>query len=722
MRKFLKELLSNSVTLMVIVIILMMIIPIPVSIIDFVILLYWALSMMILIITMSIHDPLEFSIFPTLLLVTTLFGMGINVSTTRNILANGGASGKLIAAFGNFVMQGNVVVGIIIYIIIVLMNFLVINKGAERVAEVSARFSLDAMPGKQMAIDSDLSTGTIDEKEAARRRANVSRESQFYGSMDGATKIVKGDAVMSLITTVINLVGGMIIGMVQGGGDLQTVAQTYTIATVGDGLVGQIPSLLVSTATGMIVTRAVAEGSLNEDISREFLAQPRAFILTGLILCALVVVPGVPVGVCLAVGLGVAFGGVMLKRQMEKQPAIGRAMNAAAQAPPGGKAAAGGAAQAAAPQQGGKQAEKPVSEADYFKDVNNVYKLLTVEPIELDFGYSLIPLADESVGGRLISRIVIFRRQYAQDMGFIVPSVRLRDSSTLGTNEYCIKIKGEEVARGEILTNYFLALESDDVEQEIDGIDTIEPAYGIPSKWIRPENREKAELYGYTVIDPLSVMVSHLSEVIKMHAYELITRQEVVRLVENLKSKAPELIQEVIGPVVTYSMLQHVLMNLLHEGVSIKDLETIIETMASAITDRGMNPRDIDGITEQVRIALKRTITRMFCEEGNMKVITLDADLERAMVDSLTKGENGYYLALSPDILQSVVRQTQTELKKFNGLDQQPVILVSQVMRVHFYHMIGQFYPNVRVLSFNEVANNIQIQSIGSLKLESQPT
>ena len=472
----------------------------------------------------------------------------------------------------------------------------------------------------------------------------------------------------------------------------------------------------------MIVTRAVAEGSLNEDISREFLAQPRAFILTGLILCALVVVPGVPVGVCLAVGLGVAFGGVMLKRQMEKQPAIGRAMNAAAQAPPGGKAAAGGAAQAAAPQQGGRQAEKPVSEADYFKDVNNVYKLLTVEPIELDFGYSLIPLADESVGGRLISRIVIFRRQYAQDMGFIVPSVRLRDSSTLGTNEYCIKIKGEEVARGEILTNYFLALESDDVEQEIDGIDTIEPAYGIPSKWIRPENREKAELYGYTVIDPLSVMVSHLSEVIKMHAYELITRQEVVRLVENLKSKAPELIQEVIGPVVTYSMLQHVLMNLLHEGVSIKDLETIIETMASAITDRGMNPRDIDGITEQVRIALKRTITRMFCEEGNMKVITLDADLERAMVDSLTKGENGYYLALSPDILQSVVRQTQTELKKFNGLDQQPVILVSQVMRVHFYHMIGQFYPNVRVLSFNEVANNIQIQSIGSLKLESQPT
>ena len=721
MRKFFKELLSNAVTLMVIVIILMMIIPIPVSIIDFVILLYWSLSMMILIITMSIHDPLEFSIFPTLLLITTLFGMGINVSTTRNILANGGSSGQVIAAFGNFVMQGNIVVGIIIYIIIVLMNFLVINKGAERVAEVAARFSLDAMPGKQMAIDSDLSTGTIDEKEAARRRMNVQRESDFYGSMDGATKIVKGDAVMSLITTVINLVGGIIIGMVQGGGDLATVAQTYSIATVGDGLVGQIPSLLVSTATGMIVTRAVAEGSLNEDISREFLAQPRAFMISGLIIMLLVVVPGVPVATCLVVGGGVAAAGFYLMRQMRNQPAVGRAMTAAPAgkgggAPPAG--AQGAAAKEAAPE---KQAA-PVNEADYFKDVNNVYKLLTVEPVELDFGYSLIPLADESVGGRLISRIVIFRRQYAQDMGFIVPSVRLRDSSTLGTNEYCIKIKGEEVARGEILTNYFLALESDDVEHEIDGIETIEPAYGIPSKWIRPENREKAELYGYTVIDPLSVMVSHLSEVIKMHAHELITRQEVVRLVDNLKEKAPELIQEVIGPVVTYSMLQHVLMRLLEEGVSIKDLETIIETMASAITDKGMNPRDIDSITEQVRIALKRTITRMFCEDGNMKVVTLDADLERVMVDSLTKGENGYYLALSPDILQSVVRQTQAEIKKFNGLDQQPVILVSQVMRVHFYHMIGQFYPSVRVLSFNEVANNVQIQSIGSLKLESQPT
>jgi flagellar biosynthesis protein FlhA len=719
MAKIVKQLLSNSVTLMVLVIVLMMIIPIPPSMIDIFILINMALSMMIMIITMSIHEPLEFSIFPTLLLVTTLLRLGVNVSTTRNILSNGGGSGMVIKAFGDFVLQGNVVVGMIIYIIIVLMNFLVINKGAERVAEVAARFNLDAMPGKQMAIDSDMSTGLIDEKEAAIRRSKVQREADFYGSMDGATKIVKGDATMSLITTAINLVGGIIIGMVQGGGDLSTVAATYSIATVGDGLVGQIPSLLISTSTGMIVTRAVAEGSLNEDISREFLAQPKAFTIAGIVITALTIVPGMPIFYLIMVGGILVAIGLFLTKKMGEQPEIGRSMEVFGNGPAVAAAAAGaGGVGEVIPPTAAPPEESVVSEEDYFKDVSNVYKLLAVEPIELDFGYSLIPLADESIGGRLISRIVIFRRQYAQDMGFVVPSIRLRDSSSLGTNEYMIKIKGEEVARGEILTDYFLALEADSVNQQIDGIDTIEPAYGIPSKWIRPENREKAELYGYTVIDPLSVMVSHLSEVIKSHAYELVTRQEVVRLVENLKETAPELVEEVIGNVISYNLLQRVLTQLLSEGIAIKDLETIVETMASAIAENGMQIRDVDSITEQVRVALKRTITRMYCEDGNMRVITLDADLERTMVDSLAKGENGYYLALSPDILQSVVRQVSDETKKFTGLDQAPVILTSQVMRVHFYHMIGQFYPNVRVLSFNEVANNVQIQSIGSLKLE----
>jgi len=718
--KWTKFIADNSIVVMALVIILLLIIPLPPFMADLCIVLNMAISMMILVITMTIHSPLEFSIYPSLLLLTTLFRLGINVSTTRNILSNGGSSGQVIAAFGDFVLQGNVVVGLVIYIVIVLMNFTVITKGAERVAEVSARFNLDAMPGKQMAIDSDLNAGLIDEQEAARRRMNVQRESDFYGSMDGATKIVKGDGVMSLITTGINLVGGSIIGIVQSGQDIGTVLNTYTIATVGDGLVGQIPSLLISTATGMIVTRAVAEGSLNEDISKEFLAQPRSFMIAGGVICVLCIIPGMPVFQILMVGLGFMAAGYAMQRRILEAP---EAVRAEAY-----RAASSGARQRIGnvgveePQttDEGQQTEKAPQQTqeEYFKDVNNVYHLLQVEPIEIDFGYSLIPLADESVGGRLISRIVVFRRQYAQDMGYVIPSVRLRDSAKLGTNEYTIKIKGEAVAVGEILTDFYLALQPEHVEREIDGIDTIEPAYGIPSKWIKPEQRERAEMYGYTVIDPLSVLVSHMSEVIKQHSFELITRQEVFRLVENLKKTAPELVSEAFPTLVSYNLLQKVLTMLLKEGVSIKDLETIVETMVDVITETGLPVKDIDSLVEQVRISLKRTITRMYCEDGNMKVVTLDADLERSMVSSLSKGESGYYLALSPDVLQSLVRQVSEEVKKFKDLSQTPVILTSEVMRAHFYHLIEQFYPQVRVLSFNEVANNVQIQAIGSLKLE----
>ena len=717
--KWTKFVADNSIVVMALVIILLLIIPLPPFMADLCIVLNMAISMMILVITMTIHSPLEFSIYPSLLLLTTLFRLGINVSTTRNILSNGGSSGQVIAAFGDFVLQGNVVVGLVIYIVIVLMNFTVITKGAERVAEVSARFNLDAMPGKQMAIDSDLNAGLIDEQEAARRRMNVQRESDFYGSMDGATKIVKGDGVMSLITTAINLVGGSIIGIVQSGQDIGTVLNTYTIATVGDGLVGQIPSLLISTATGMIVTRAVAEGSLNEDISKEFLAQPRSFMIAGGVICVLCIIPGMPLIQILMVGIGfIAAGYVMQQRILEAPEAVrAEAYRSASQ---GARQRIGnvGIEEPEAAEE--EQTQKPPQQTqeEFFKDVNNVYHLLQVEPIELNFGYSLIPLADESVGGRLISRIVVFRRQYAQEMGFVIPSVRLRDSAKLGTNEYTVKIKGESVAVGEVLTDFYLALEPDHLEREIDGIDTIEPAYGIPSKWIKPEQRERAEMYGYTVIDPLSVLVSHMSEVIRQHSYELITRQEVFRLVENLKKSAPELVNEAFPTLVSYNLLQKVLTMLLKEGVSIKDLETIVETMVDVITETGLPVKDIDALVEQVRISLKRTITRMYCEDGSMKVVTLDADLERSMVGSLSKGENGYYLALSPDVLQSLVRQVSEEVKKFKELSQTPIILTSEVMRAHFYHLIEQFYPQVRVLSFNEVANNVQIQAIGSLKLE----
>ena len=700
-----KKILNYSVVLFVLTIILLLIISLPAGMVDVAIILNMALSMMILVSTMTIREPLELSIFPSLLLVTTLFRLGINVSTTRNILSNGGSSGQFIKAFGDFILRGNVVVGFIIFLIIVLMQFIVITKGAERVAEVAARFNLDAMPGKQMAIDADLSSGLINEQQAKDRRQKVQREADFYGAMDGATKIVKGDAVMSLITTAINLIGGSVIGILQSESSIGTVLNTYSIATVGDGLVSQIPALLISVSTGMIVTRAVSDGSLNEDISRQFMSQPYAIMMSGGVMAVLTFIPGMPVLQLLIISAALISGGYYLSRKV-----------AEASYAPG--AVRYQESEAVQESQAEAAVSNAVAEDEYFKDVNNVYTLLTVEPIEMEFGYSLIPLADESVGGRLISRIVIFRRQYAQDMGFVIPSIRLRDSSGLSTNQYCIKIKGEEVARGELLVDYYLALEPEHPEKEVDGIEAIEPAYGIPSRWIRPEDRERAELYGYTVIDPLSVMVTHLSEIIRQHAFELVTRQEVIRLIENVKKTSPELVEEAFPGLISYNLFQRVLTVLLKEGVPVKDLETIIETMIETISEAGLPVRDFDGIIEQIRIALKRTITRLYCEDGSMKVITLDTELERTMAGSVQKGESGMYLALQPDILQSLISQLAEQMKKFNGLTQNPVILTSQVMRIHFYHLIEQFYPKVRVLSFNEIANNVQIQSIGSLRLE----
>ncbi|MCI8311526.1 MAG: flagellar biosynthesis protein FlhA [Lachnospiraceae bacterium] len=707
-----KKLLSYSVVLFVLTVILLLIIPLPAAIVDVAIILNMSLSLMILVITMTIREPLEFAIFPSLLLITTLFRLGINVSTTRNILSNAGSSGQIIKAFGDFILQGNVVVGLVIYFIIVLMQFIVITKGAERVSEVAARFTLDAMPGKQMAIDADLNSGLIDEQQAKIRREKIQREADFYGSMDGATKIVKGDSIMSLITTAINLIGGAIIGIIQSGDSIGVVLTTYSIATVGDGLVGQIPSLLISTATGMIVTRAVAEGSLNDDISKQFAAQPTAIMVSGVVIAVLAVIPGMPVLQLMVVSLFLVGGGYFLSRRLKEEPSLALA------GPAGFGTAAPPPLEPEAAEAAESETLRQVTEEEYFKDVNNVYSLLTVEAIEMEFGYSLIPLVDESVGGRLINRIVIFRRQYAQDMGFVVPSIRLRDSSGLNTNQYCIKIKGEEVAKGELLVDYFLALEPENPEKEIDGIETIEPAYGIPSRWIRPEDREMAEIYGYTVIDPLSVLVTHLSEVVRQHAHELITRQEIMHLLENVKKNSPELVEEAFPNIINYSLFQKILTSLLKEGVPIKDLETIIETAMEVISETGLPIKDVDGMIERIRTALKRTITRLYCEDGSMKVLTLDSELERTMVGCLSKGDRGYYLALSPEVLQSLINQMTVQLKKFNSLSQSPVILTSQVMRVHFYRLIDQFYPNVRVLSFNEISNNIQIQSIGSLTLE----
>ena len=686
-----KNLLKNSVVVFVIMIVLLLIIPLPPFFMDVMIIINISLSMIILLISMNIREPLEFSIFPSLLLITTLLRLGLNVSSTRNILANHGSSGQVIKAFGDFVLQGNIVVGFIIFIIIVLMNFLVITKGTERVSEVAARFTLDAMPGKQMAIDADLSSGLIDEQEAKLRRYKIQKEADFYGAMDGATKFVKGDAIMSLIIAAVNFIGGAVIGMVQATMPFSEVMTVYSIATVGDGLVSQIPSLLIATATGMIVTRAVSEGSLNEDVSSQFTAQPKAIMLTGFVMVILMLVPGMPKVQLALMAVMLVASGFHLERKV-KQSAVRDQMLEATQAVE-------------------EAAQQPSDEESYYRDVNNVYSLINVEPIEMEFGYSLIPLIDESSGGKMINRIVIFRRQYAQDMGFVIPSVRLRDSSSLNTNQYVIKIRGEEVSKGEILVDYYLALEPPILSGEVDGIETVEPAYGIPSKWIRPENKEMAEIYGYTVIDPLSVMLTHLSETIKQHAYELLGRQEVMQLLDNVKKHSAELVDELIPSQFTYGNLQKILNNLLKEGVPIKDMETILATIVDSIPVT----RDIDVITENIRIALKRTITRMFCDGGQMKVLTLDADLEKNIISSMAKGEQGVYLALSPDVMQSVIGQMGEHIKKFSDLNQKPVVLTSQVVRLYFYRLIEQFYPNVYVLSFNEIANNIQIQAVGNI-------
>ena len=680
---------DNIVILFVVMIVLFMIIPIPAALLDILLVINISLSVVILVVTMTIQNVLEFSIFPSLLMITTLFRLGMNISSTRLILAYANA-GTVISAFSELITSGNIVIGFIIFIIIVLVQLLVITKGAERVSEVAARFTLDAMPGKQMAIDADLNTGLIDEAEARLRRANIQRESDFFGAMDGATKIVKGDSTMSIILSLVNLLGGVIIGMVMSGMDFSTVLSTYAKLTVGDGLVSQIPALMISTATGMIVTRTASEGSLGQDVRIQFTNQPMAIIVAGGSMLFLAVIPGTPTIALLIVGTGLVVGGLLIRRRMRApEPEL-------AEGPPPAPA------EEAVPTPG-----------EYYKDISNVYSLLAVEPIEMEVGYSLIPLVDETSGGKLINRIVIFRRQYAQEMGFVVPTVRLHDGSMLGTNQYIIYTKGEEVARGEILIDYYLALEPANPVKEIDGIETVEPAYGIPSRWILPENKEMAEIYGYTVIDPLSVMVTHLSETIRQHAYELLDRTETIQLVENLKHSAPELVEEACPAIVSYALLEKILKNLLMEGVPIRDLGTILETLVDAM----QNTRDPDMLTEAVRGALSRTITRRFCENGQLRAVTMDGEVERRVVASLTKNDHGIYLAMGPELIQPIISSLADSMKKFQELGQSPILLTSQVIRVYLSRLLNQYFPNLYVLSFNEIVGSVQIQSIANISL-----
>lgn len=692
-----KKIGTNVFAVFVIFIVLAIIIPLNNvaggALLDFLLLMNISLSVVILLMTMYIKEPLEFSAFPTILLITTVFRLSLNISTTRGILSEGYA-GSVIETFGSFVMGGDPVVGFIIFIIIVLVNFLVITKGSERVSEVAARFTLDAMPGKQMAIDADLNTGAITDEEAKIRRANIQRESDFFGAMDGATKFVKGDAIISIITALVNLIGGAVIGMINGG-DINTVMSTYSLATVGDGLCSQIPALLISVATGMVVTRSASTGSFNEDVKRQFTRNPTVMFITGGVCLTLMLVPGFPKPILIILGIALILGGYAISRSRKHELAL----------------------QAEAEEQKRLEEIKAANaqgDSNYYRDIDNVFKLLSVEQIEMEFGYSLLHLVDEKSGGNFIDRVVLFRKQFALDMGMVIPSVRMRNNPEINPNQYVIKIKGEEVARGEILVDHLLALDNGEVTKPVEGIDTIEPAFGIPAKWISEDKKVMADIAGYTLIDPVSVMITHLSEVIKAHCSEILSRQDVRTMVENVKKTDSTIVEDLVPNVVSYGYLQKILCMLLSEGVPIRDMETILECLG----DHGATLKDIELTVEYVRQSLKRTITRRFADGGSLRVITLDPKLEDIIISGVKKNSNGgSVLSLDPETVNAIVANTSEEIDKVKDVLPSIVILMSPFTRIYYKKLLDQFMPGITVLSYSEIDNNTQIQAVGNISI-----
>lgn len=669
-----------AITIGIIFIILMIIIPIPLFLVDILLSLNISLALLILLISMYNKEALDFSVFPSLLLITTLFRLSLNITTTRYILSEGNA-GQVIEAFGNFVMGGNPVVGFIVFIIIVIVQFMVITKGSERVAEVAARFTLDAMPGKQMAIDADLNSGLIDEREAKNRRLKIQGEADFYGAMDGASKFVKGDAVAGILITLVNVIGGFIIGVLIQGMPMAEALSRFTILSVGDGLVSQIPALLISTGTGIVVTRATSESNLGRDfIDQLFNNYKIMFIISGvLFFLALTPLPFIPYMLLSLIFLGSGLNMLRRSRIEERAPEIGEEQD----------------------------------NVEEIRRPENVLPLLNVDPIELEFGYGIIPLADKSQGGDLFDRLVMIRRQCALELGIVVPMIRLRDNIQLQPNEYVIKIKGVEVSGGEILFDHYLAMNPGIADGEIKGIDTVEPAFGLPAKWIDEKERERAEIFGYTVVDPPSIISTHLTEVIKKHAHELIGRQDVKMLLDNLKETHPTLVDEVIPSLLSIGDIQKVLSNLLREGVSIRNFSNIMEALA----DYGQVTKDTDMLTEYSRQMMFRSITKQFISRDDAKVITLDPDLERIIMESLQTTETGTYMALDPSISQKLVSSLGKEVEKVLSIGEQPLIVTAPVVRFYFKKFVEQISDDIIVLSYNEIDPKTKIQSIGTVSV-----
>ena len=658
--------------------VLFFIISIPSWLLDILLAINILVAMVVLFNSLFAKEVLDMASFPTMLLFTTIFRISLNVSSTKLILKNGDA-GKVVDTFGKFVGGGNLVIGIIIFIILIIVQFIVINKGSERVAEVTARFTLDAMAGKQMAIDSDLNTGAITDKEAAERRKKLQQENSFFGSMDGATKYVKGDATAGLIITGINLVGGIVMGMVYGGLSINDALSKYTILTIGDGLSSQIPSLLISLATGILVTKASSDGELGDEIVGQLFSMDRVLIMVGAALCVLGILTPLPWYIFVPLGAALIFYGRKL----------------------GTKA---GEAKIE------ESAEQEENEAQEIRKPENVVSLLNVDPIELEFGYGIIPLADVNQGGDLLDRVVMIRRQIALELGAVVPIIRLRDNIQLNPNQYVIKIKGIQVSEGEILFDHYMAMNPGYVEEEITGIPTFEPSFHLPAIWITESQRERAESLGYTVVDPPSIIATHLTEVIRQHIAELLTRQDVQNLINNIKDNNSTLIDELVPKLMGIGEIQKVLQNLLEEGISIRDLVTILETLA----DHAAVTRDPDILTEYARQGLKRAISSKYFTVGEVtNVVTVDPAIEQEIMNSVKNTEQGSYLSLDPERSKKIVEALGNELKKLEDMGKNPIVITSPIVRMYFRNLAKDYYKDIIVISYNEVESNVELQSVG---------
>ncbi|MFO6495442.1 MULTISPECIES: flagellar biosynthesis protein FlhA [unclassified Bacillus (in: firmicutes)] len=667
----------------VVLIVAMLIIPFPTWMLSILIIVNISLALIVLLTTMNMQEPLQFSIFPSLLLLLTLFRLGLNVSTTRSILSNGDA-GKVVETFGSFVVGGNVLVGLVVFIILIIIQFIVITKGAERVSEVAARFTLDAMPGKQMSIDADLNAGMVTEQEAKVRREKVAREADFYGAMDGASKFVKGDAIAGIIIVLINVLFGIIIGMLQKQMSIQDAASHFTLLSVGDGIVSQLPALLISTATGIVVTRAASEGNLGHDITGQLFAYPKLLYVTAGTIFLLGLFT--PIGILLTgpLALLLAFGAYMLSKAGDE-----------------------------------KEKEEDIleeeAEVDELKSPESVVHLLDIDPIEFEFGYGLIPLADTNQGGDLLDRIVMIRRQLAIELGLVIPVVRIRDNIALQPNEYRLKIKGNEAAKGELLLDHFLAMSPTGEDDQIEGIDTVEPSFGLPAKWISESQKDQAEMLGYTVVDPASVVSTHITEQVKKHAHELIGRQETKQLIDHLKESYPVLVEEVTPNPLSVGDIQKVLAKLLKEKVSIRNLVTIFETLA----DYGKLTTDSDMLTEYARQSLAKQITAQYAKENEtLKVVTCSGRVEKAVAEGIQQTEHGNYLSLEPAVSENIIQSVAREIEQLSLRQEMPILLCSPPVRMYVKQLLERYFPDLPVLSYNELEANVEVQSIGVVDIQ----